>query len=108
MEQPRIKVPNSVQKGQPFEIKVIVSHPMESGQRKDEKSGEKIPRKILNDFVCTFDGKEILHVTMFPAVSANPYLSFFASVQHSGTMEFVWTDDDGAKTSASAPIEVHE
>ena len=108
MEQPRIKVPKSVRKGEPFEVKVLVSHPMESGQRKDEKSGAKVPRKILNDFVCTLGGKEVLHVTMYPAVSANPYLSFYATAQQSGTMEFVWTDDDGTKTNASASIEVEE
>ena len=43
MEKPRVKVPDTVKRGEPFEVKALVSHPMESGQRKDEKTGEKIP-----------------------------------------------------------------
>lgn len=106
LDKPRVKVPASVSKGEPFEVKALVSHKMESGQRKDEKSGAKIPRRILNRFVCTLDGAEILRVTLYPAVSANPYLSFYASTEKSGEMRFVWTDDDGSTLETSAHIEV--
>lgn len=106
LDKPRVKVPSSVTKGEPFEVKALVSHKMESGQRKDDKTGEKVPRKILNRFLCTLDGVEILRVTMHPAVSANPYLSFFATAEHSGEMQFVWFDDDGSTLKASAHIEV--
>ena len=84
MDKPRVKVPASVTSGEPFEVKALVSHKMESGQRKDDKTGAKIPRKILNLFVCTLDDVEILRVTLHPAVSANPYLSFYATAHHSG------------------------
>ena len=106
MEKPRVKVPDTVKRGEPFEVKALVSHPMESGQRKDEKTGEKIPRKILNAFVCKLDGVEVFRVKMYPAVSANPYLSFYATAEKSGEMEFVWTDDDGGTLSATAHVEV--
>lgn len=106
MDKPRIKVPTTVRAGEPFEVKVIASHPMESGQRKDEASGAKIPRKILNTFVCTLDGAEILRVDLHPAVSANPYFSFYATADRSGEMVFEWIDDDGTVTRASAAIEV--
>jgi sulfur-oxidizing protein SoxZ len=106
LDKPRVKVPGSVVKGEPFEVKALVSHKMESGQRKDDKTGEKVPRKILNRFVCTLNGMEILRVTLHPAVSANPYLSFYATAEHSGEMQFVWTDDDGSTLDASAHIEV--
>lgn len=106
LDKPRVKVPVTVTKGEPFEVKALVSHKMESGQRQDEKSGAKIPRRILHRFVCTLDGAEILRVTLYPAVSANPYLSFYASTERSGEMHFVWTDDDGSTLEASAHIEV--
>ena len=106
LDKPRVKVPTSVTKGAPFEVKALVSHKMESGQRQDEKSGAKIPRRILHRFVCTLDGAEILRVTLHPAVSANPYLSFYASAEKSGEMHFLWTDDDGSTLEASAHIEV--
>ncbi len=106
MDKPRVKVPLNVRKGEPFEVKALVSHKMESGQRKDDKTGARIPRKILNRFLCTLDGVEILRVTLHPAVSANPYLSFYATAGKSGEMKFVWTDDDGSTLEASAHIEV--
>ena len=48
MQKPRVKVPKTVARGEPFEVKVLISHKMESGQRTDEKTGEKIPRHIIN------------------------------------------------------------
>jgi sulfur-oxidizing protein SoxZ len=108
MDKPRIKVPPKVERGQPFEVKVLISHLMESGQRTDTKTGERIPRKILNAFVCRLDGREVFRVTLYPAVSANPYLAFFVTAEESGELEFVWTDDDGSEIKATAPIEVAE
>jgi sulfur-oxidizing protein SoxZ len=43
---------------------------------------------------------------MHPAVSANPYLSFYATADKSGEMHFVWTDDDGSTLETRATIEV--
>ena len=106
MDAPRVKVPASVKAGEPFLVKVLAAHPMESGQRKDEATGAPIPRKILNAFRCTLDGEEILRVTLHPAVSANPYLSFYATATQSGELRFEWTDDDGSVTTASARVEV--
>jgi sulfur-oxidizing protein SoxZ len=106
LDKPRIKVPTSVTRGEPFEVKALVSHKMESGQRKDEKTGAQIARRILNRFVCTLDGEEVLRVTMHPAVSANPYLSFYATANKSGEMRFVWSDDDGSTLETRAAIEV--
>lgn len=106
LDKPRVKVPVSVTRGEPFEVKALVSHKMESGQRKDEKTGEKIPRRILNRFACTLDGEPIMEASLHPAVSANPYLSFYATAERSGEMRFVWTDDDGSTLEASAHIEV--
>ncbi|MGI9434841.1 MAG: thiosulfate oxidation carrier complex protein SoxZ, partial [Geminicoccaceae bacterium] len=51
---PRVKVPKKVEKGEIIEIKTLISHKMESGQRKD-KEGNKIPRKIINHFVCKYN-----------------------------------------------------
>ena len=57
MAKPRVKVPKKVEKGVPFEVKSLVSHKMESGQRKD-KEGKPIPRMIINKFVATYNGEE--------------------------------------------------
>ena len=48
---------------------------MESGQRKGS-DGKAIPRKILNKFTCTVNGKEVFSADFQPAISANPYIQF--------------------------------
>jgi sulfur-oxidizing protein SoxZ len=102
---PRVKVPATAAKGELIEIKTTIAHDMESGQRKD-KDGKPIPRRIINKFLCTLNGKEIFRSDWFPAISANPYLSFFARASESGTFEFSWFDDDGSVYKASADIAV--
>ncbi len=92
---PRVKVPKKASPGDVITIKTLISHPMESGQRKDKKTGELIPRKIINKFVATFEGEEVVNVVLDPAVSANPYFQFEMKVPGPGTMRFEWTDDDG-------------
>ena len=39
--------------------------------------GQAIPRDIINSFVCTYNGEEVLRADLFPAIAANPFLSFF-------------------------------
>lgn len=92
---PRVKVPKKAAVGEVVTIKSLISHPMESGQRKDKDTGELIPRKIINLFVATFNGEEVVRVNIDPAVSANPYLEFQFAVPEAGDLHFAWTDDDG-------------
>ncbi|MDH5556919.1 MAG: thiosulfate oxidation carrier complex protein SoxZ [Alphaproteobacteria bacterium] len=102
---PRVKVPASAAKGEIIEIKSLISHTMESGQRKD-KEGKAIPRKIINKFIVTFNGKEFFSADWAPAISANPFLSFHMRAEESGTMGFTWIDDDGSKYTAEKNLKV--
>jgi len=103
---PRIKIPAKAAKGEVIQIKTLISHKMESGQRKD-KEGKKIPRQIINKFVCTFKGKEVFSADWHGAISANPYMSFYTVATESGAYEFTWTDDDGSVYTKSAKITVN-
>ena len=104
-EKPRLKVPKEAKKGEIVQIKTLLPHIMESGQRKD-KDGKTIPRKIINKFTCEFNGKPVLAVNLEPAIAANPYMEFHAKVDESGTFKFSWTDDDGTVTAAEESITV--
>ena len=104
-DQPRLKLPGEAKKGDVIEIKTLMPHIMESGQRKD-KDGKVIPRKIINKFACEFNGKPVLTANLEPAIAANPYLQFYARVEESGTFKFSWTDDDGTVTTAEHKITV--
>jgi sulfur-oxidizing protein SoxZ len=103
---PRVKVPKTATKGEIIEIKTLISHKMESGQRKDKKTGEKIPRKIINKFTCTYNGTEVFSADWHPSISSNPYMAFNTVAAESGTLEFTWVDDDGSVYSKSAKITV--
>jgi sulfur-oxidizing protein SoxZ len=106
MARPRVKVPSKASKGEVITIKTLISHKMESGQRKDRKTGEKIPRNIINKFTAKFNGKEVFSVDIEPAVSANPYLQFAVKVPESGEFEFIWVDDDNKTYSTKKKITV--
>ena len=88
-------MPSTANAGEVIEVKTLISHEMESGQRKDA-AGNVVPRKIIKQFIATFNGKEILRVDWHPAISANPYQSFFVRVPETGTFVFQWIDDDGS------------
>jgi sulfur-oxidizing protein SoxZ len=105
MSTARIRLPSTIKKGEVIEVKTLVTHTMESGQRRDA-GGKIIPRKILNKFVCTYNGKEVFTADLAPAISANPYIAFFLTAADSGTLDFAWTDDDGSVIKESAKITV--
>lgn len=105
MSKPRIKLPEQAKAGEVVEIKTLISHVMETGQRKDS-AGKTIPRDIINDFTVKFEGKEVFHATLQPGISANPYIAFFLRVPGPGTIEFAWTDDAGKRTVETARLNV--
>jgi len=92
---PRVKVPKTASAGEVITIKTLISHKMESGQRKDS-DGNAIPRQIINKFTAEFNGQPVFSADIHPAVSANPYLEFTAKVSESGKFTFTWVDDDGS------------
>tara|TARA_B110000902_G_scaffold15559_1_gene18372 strand:+ start:2921 stop:3250 length:330 start_codon:yes stop_codon:yes gene_type:complete len=92
---PRVRVPKTAAAGEVITIKSLISHKMESGQRKDG-DGNVIPRSIINRFVCAFNGETVIDVTLEAAVSTNPFFEFEAVVPEAGDFTFTWYDDDGS------------
>ena len=102
---PRVKVPKSAAAGETITIKTLISHKMESGQRKDG-DGNTIPRSIINRFTADFNGQNVIDVTLEPAISTNPYFQFQAVVPEAGEFKFTWYDDDGSVYETSKKIKV--
>ena len=102
---PRVKVPKSASKGDVITIKTLISHKMESGQRKD-KDGNVIPRSIINKFTCEFNGQVVFACDIEPAISANPFFEFNVRVDEPGTFKFTWLDADGSVYEKTADIAV--
>ena len=103
---PRIKLDKKeAKKGDIIEVKALVSHIMETGQRKSS-DGKVIPRKILNKFTCTVAGKQVFAADFETAVSANPYIQFKFKADQSGPVVLTWTDDDGSTIVGEESIKV--
>jgi len=89
-----IHLPRSVRKGEPFEVRVLIAHPMETGYRPGA-DGKVLPRDIIRRFQCRLNGEPVFGAELHPAIAANPYLSFWMTAADSGLVEFEWSGDHG-------------
>jgi sulfur-oxidizing protein SoxZ len=100
-----INVPAKAKRGEVITIRTLISHVMESGFRHNS-NGELQPRDIITSFVATYNGEEIFRAELFPAMSANPFITFHTVATENGTIEFTWEGDNGYKATQSAKITV--
>jgi sulfur-oxidizing protein SoxZ len=100
-----INVPAKAKRGEIIEIKTLMSHVMETGYRRTA-TGELIPRNIITSFTCRYNGAEIFRADLFPAIAANPFITFFTVATESGKFDFDWIGDNGFTEIASASITV--
>jgi sulfur-oxidizing protein SoxZ len=105
MTRPRVRLPERASVGDVIEIRTVITHVMETGQRRD-LDGKLVPRLIINSFTATFAGAEVFKAELNPAISANPYLAFYMRVPGPGEFEFTWTDDSGAKVAEKLRLNV--
>jgi len=92
-------------KGGETTVKALISHPMETGLRKDKKTGEKIPAHYIQEVSCAHNGANVMTAQWGPAVSKNPYVSFvLANAKAGDTIEMSWVDNKGEKDSASTQV----
>lgn len=101
----RISVPSQAARGEVITIKTLISHPMETGFRRDAM-GARIPRNILTHFECLLDDRTVFRARFHPAVAANPFLSFHLRAERSGTLLFRWRDQSGEETTVTRELEV--
>ena len=107
MANAKILLPQKARKGEIIDIRAPVQHPQESGFRLDEL-GRKIPRHIINLFVCSYNGNEIFRATLHAAAAANPYLAFYLVASASGEIVCTWNDDRGEVVTQKASLVVTE
>ena len=92
----RIQVPTAVKRGQAFEVRVLIQHPMETGFRRDD-GGAAVAKNVIHRLSCTVNGVEQFRVEMDSGIAANPYLQFFAVADRSGEMILEWQDESGER-----------
>jgi sulfur-oxidizing protein SoxZ len=98
-----VRVPETARKGEIIEIKTLISHPMETGNRRDQ-SGALVPRHILKKFICTYRNEVVFSADWYPAIATNPDLAFTTEATESGELVFTWVDDDDQAIVTSAHI----
>lgn len=92
-------------KGGVTTVKCLMTHPMETGTRKNKKTGKPIPAHFINEVIAEHNGTNVLTAHWGGGVSKNPYLSFKFSGGNSGDeVKISWTDNKGGSDSASAKI----
>jgi len=103
---PRVKVPKSATVGEIVTIKTLISHKMETGLRKDKKTGELIPQDIIHSFDAKFNGETVFSTTLHAGISANPYVAFPLKVTGAGELEFTWHADGDKTYSKKSKLKV--
>ena len=91
--------------GDAADIKVLMNHPMETGQRKDAKTGQVIPAHFIQHVTATVNGKVVLDAQWGAAISKNPFLGFRVKGAKAGDKVVVnWEDNMGEKNSVEAAV----
>jgi sulfur-oxidizing protein SoxZ len=100
-----INAPARARRGAVIEIKTLISHIMETGFRYTQ-TGELVPRDIVTSFIATYNGDAVFRARLYPAIAANPYLTFHTVATESGIIELKWTGDNGFEATERIRIAV--
>lgn len=85
-------------------VKVLMNHAMETGQRKDD-GGKSIPAHYIKQVSATWQGKVVLSANWGPAIAKNPFLEFtFKGGQKGEKIQVTWTDNKGDKRTDETVI----
>lgn len=91
--------------GDVAEVKVLMSHPMESGLRKDAKTDKLVPALFINQVVATLNGKTVIDAQWGAAISKNPFLGFKVKGVKAGDKVAVEAvDNSGAKFNGEVAV----
>ena len=86
-------------------VKTLMSHPMDSGLRKDKKTGEIIPANNITEVTAEHKGNVVMSANWSGGISKNPYLSFkFKGAAAGDKVKITWVDNMGKGDSAEAAI----
>ncbi len=100
-----ITMPATAKKGAIIEIRALAQHDMELGFQYTE-SGKLIPRDIIRQFICTYNGVEVFNADFYSGIGANPLVIFTTVATETGTLVFKWVGDNGYEAVNQANIVV--
>lgn len=100
-----ITLPPTLRRGEAFEIRTLIAHPMETGYRSGD-DGKLMPRNLIRRLRCHYDDELVFSAEFFAAVAANPYVAFYTLATASGTLRLTWEGDNGFTQTESRAITV--
>ncbi len=90
--------------GDAVDVRVLMSHEMETGQRKDG-AGNTVPAHFIATVTVTHAGKTVLDAQWGPAVAKNPFLQFkFQGGKKGDEITVTWTDNKGETRTDKAAV----
>ena len=94
----------AVMMGDKVEVKILMAHVMETGQRKDAE-GNIVPARFIVKVAATCKGREVLSADWGPSMSKNPYLAFrFKGAAKGDKITITWTDTAGESRTDEVTI----
>ncbi len=91
-------------KGDMVQVKALITHPMETGLRKDKKTGDKIPAHYITEVKVEANGKTVMTADWSGSVSKNPFISFNYAGAKSDKVKLTWTDNTGKSDSIEKEV----
>lgn len=101
-----VRVPRKISKGQTFKVQMVITHPMETGLRKDKKTGKIIPAHYITKVEFSFNGKKVTTLHTGAGISKNPYFAVKLKASESGTLSIKYEDNKGGKWEKTVKINV--
>lgn len=85
-------------------VKALMNHPMETGLRKDKKTGKLIPAHHIQEVMAKSGDKTVLSAVWGGAISKNPYLSFEYKGAKGDSLTVSWVDNQGGSDSETVAV----
>jgi sulfur-oxidizing protein SoxZ len=101
----RIISPPLIKSDTPFEVRLVIQHPMETGFRQD-MMGALIPKNVIRKLSVTFNSELVFQASLGTGISANPSLQFWMKSSQSGVLKLLWEDDLGVIGEAVKSLEI--
>jgi sulfur-oxidizing protein SoxZ len=91
--------------GDVADVRVLIGHPMETGLRKDPKTGEFVPLHFIKTVTVTLNGKPVMEAQWSQAVARNPYLQFrIKGAKPDDEIGIAWVDNQGESNGAKTKV----
>lgn len=95
----------ATQQGELTDIRILMQHPMETGQRKDVTTGKLVPAQFIQTFLVSANGKPLIEGQLNTSVSKNPVFAFKARGLKTGDKLVVsWVDSSGDQRRDEAAV----